>query len=141
MRVQGLKWCRACRCWLPVGKVTKNGLCRVHENADYRRRYADGMRITVAAKNHARRRRVKPISQEAADLLLDLYENRCAYCGGPVETWDHLVPITLGGETVPGNMVPACRSCNSRKRAKDPLKMLPFLPPFVIEMAALHGVL
>jgi hypothetical protein len=41
----------------------------------------------------------------------------CVYCGSPnVQRWDHLVPITKGGDTVLGNMVLACASCDDSKR-------------------------
>jgi hypothetical protein len=33
----------------------------------------------------------------------------CVYCGSPdVGRWDHLYPVAEGGDTVIGNMVPAC---------------------------------
>jgi 5-methylcytosine-specific restriction endonuclease McrA len=44
----------------------------------------------------------------------------CYYCGGkfkPAElTMDHLVPIARGGKSVPGNVVPACKECNTKKK-------------------------
>jgi len=41
----------------------------------------------------------------------------CVYCGSyEVQRWDHLVPIKKGGETVLGNMVPACAHCDDSKR-------------------------
>jgi 5-methylcytosine-specific restriction enzyme A len=44
----------------------------------------------------------------------------CAYCGGkfkPSElTMDHLVPIVRGGKSVHGNIVPACKECNNKKK-------------------------
>ena len=41
----------------------------------------------------------------------------CVFCGSPeVKRWDHLVPINKGGETVLGNMVPACARCDDSKR-------------------------
>lgn len=49
----------------------------------------------------------------------------CHYCrrrvGARVITMDHLVPIGRGGRSVRGNVVPACKDCNNRKRT-----MLPF---------------
>jgi len=40
----------------------------------------------------------------------------CVYCGSSeVTRWDHLTPIRAGGETVLGNMVPACSSCDDSK--------------------------
>lgn len=42
---------------------------------------------------------------------------KCVYCGSAeVRRWDHLVPIKEGGETVLGNMVPACARCDDSKR-------------------------
>lgn len=42
---------------------------------------------------------------------------RCAYCGDEhVSRWDHLVAIKSGGDTVVGNMVPACSRCDDSKR-------------------------
>jgi len=50
----------------------------------------------------------------------------CHYCGGtfpPGElTMDHLVPVTRGGKSTPGNVVPACRECNSRKKYLLPME-------------------
>lgn len=50
------------------------------------------------------------------------YEYRCAYCGKPLEgddeTIDHAVPISRGGTNDIENLVPCCRSCNSKKHDK-----------------------
>lgn len=44
----------------------------------------------------------------------------CSYCGSQTVTrWDHLVPVLNGGETVLGNMVPACGSCDDSKAQRD----------------------
>lgn len=44
----------------------------------------------------------------------------CHYCGktfAPYElTMDHLVPIVRGGKSTRGNVVPACKECNNRKK-------------------------
>lgn len=49
----------------------------------------------------------------------------CYYCRRRIApaalTMDHLVPIGRGGRSVRGNVVPACKDCNTRKKA-----MLPF---------------
>ena len=40
----------------------------------------------------------------------------CAFCGeANVKRWDHLIPVSLGGETVIGNMVLACGRCDDSK--------------------------
>ena len=50
----------------------------------------------------------------------------CHYCGGsypPAElTMDHLVPIIRGGKSARGNVVPACKECNSKKKYMLPLE-------------------
>jgi hypothetical protein len=41
---------------------------------------------------------------------------RCVYCGSTeVRRWDHLVAVRSGGETVLGNLVPACAPCDNTK--------------------------
>lgn len=44
----------------------------------------------------------------------------CYYCGSrfkPSElTMDHLIPLTRGGKSVQGNLVPACKECNNKKK-------------------------
>ena len=42
---------------------------------------------------------------------------QCAYCGDEdVRRWDHLVAVKWCGDTVLGNMVPACSRCDDSKR-------------------------
>jgi 5-methylcytosine-specific restriction enzyme A len=44
----------------------------------------------------------------------------CHYCGkhvAPTElTMDHLVPLIRGGRSHKGNLVPACKNCNTTKK-------------------------
>jgi len=59
--------------------------------------------------------------KEIADILTFFGSDppECVYCGSQdVKRWDHLVPINKGGETLPGNMVPACAGCDDSKRAE-----------------------
>ena len=55
----------------------------------------------------------------------------CHYCGKsfpPDElTMDHLVPIVRGGKSTHGNVVPACRECNSRKKYLLPIEWEEYL--------------
>jgi 5-methylcytosine-specific restriction endonuclease McrA len=44
----------------------------------------------------------------------------CVWCGKEgTEVIDHIIPIRKGGINVKGNLVVACRSCNSSKSNKD----------------------
>lgn len=55
-----------------------------------------------------------------------IYKFRCAYCHKKTPlTQDHVIPLSskVGGNHTASNVVPACRSCNSRKRTGPP-------PPF-----------
>jgi 5-methylcytosine-specific restriction endonuclease McrA len=56
--------------------------------------------------------------------ILATFDHRCAYCGRKMQrlTMDHLTPISKGGNHTKSNIVPACRSCNSTKRAGPVLK-------------------
>ncbi len=53
-------------------------------------------------------------------------QGRCHYCGHefkPAElTMDHIVPLTRGGRSVKGNLTPACKDCNSKKKAMLPME-------------------
>jgi 5-methylcytosine-specific restriction endonuclease McrA len=55
----------------------------------------------------------------------------CQYCGGlfpAVElTMDHVVPLARGGKSTRGNIVPACKDCNSRKKYLLPMEWDEFL--------------
>lgn len=55
----------------------------------------------------------------------------CHYCGKnfpPHElTLDHIVPIIRGGKSVRGNVVPACKECNNRKKYLLPVEWEEYL--------------
>ncbi len=54
--------------------------------------------------------------REWRDCLAE-HDGRCAYCLRPHTrlTMDHVVAVSAGGLNEIGNIVPACKSCNSRK--------------------------
>jgi hypothetical protein len=42
----------------------------------------------------------------------------CLYCGEKqADRWDHYYPVSKGGDTVVGNLVPACAICDDSKQA------------------------
>lgn len=57
-------------------------------------------------------------------LAIKEQHTSCFWCDSllkyPERTIDHLIPVAKGGKHVLGNLVIACKSCNSRKRTKDP---------------------
>jgi 5-methylcytosine-specific restriction endonuclease McrA len=48
----------------------------------------------------------------------------CHYCrravGARALTLDHVIPLVRGGRSVRGNMVPACKACNTKKQSLLP---------------------
>lgn len=55
----------------------------------------------------------------------------CHYCqqqfpSGEL-TMDHLVPLVRGGKSTRGNLVPACKECNNRKKYLLPIEWEEFL--------------
>jgi len=53
-------------------------------------------------------------------------EGLCYFCGRKVLpkelTMEHVVPIIRGGKSSKGNVVPACKECNSKKKYLLPLE-------------------
>lgn len=35
---------------------------------------------------------------------------------------DHIIPLARGGKTTKGNVVPACKSCNTKKKQLLPME-------------------
>lgn len=58
----------------------------------------------------------------------------CHYCGrktAPAElTMDHIVPLIRGGRSTKGNVVPACKDCNNRKKYLLPVEWEEYLNGF-----------
>jgi len=58
-------------------------------------------------------------------------EGICYYCERkfpPTElTMDHLAPLIRGGKSTKGNVVPACKECNNRKKHMLPIEWAEYL--------------
>ncbi len=55
----------------------------------------------------------------------------CYYCGREVGrerlTMDHVIPLSRGGKSKKGNLVPACKECNNKKKYLMPLEWEAYL--------------
>jgi 5-methylcytosine-specific restriction endonuclease McrA len=96
---------------------------RRKENISY---HAHPEHFKAKFDRHRARKAGAPISDLTAAQwreILAAYGHRCVYCGDKKQrlTKDHIIPLSKGGNHSVDNVVPACRSCNSRKQAGPPL--------------------
>ncbi len=60
----------------------------------------------------------------------------CHYCrlevGMAKLTMDHVVPFSRGGKSRKGNIVPACKDCNNKKKALLPIEWDEYLKKFSV---------
>ena len=89
-----------------IYRKTENGKI-IRERADIKRR--------TGIKNNNN----TLTSKEWLDIL-EAHNYRCAYCDIEFEvenmpTKDHVIPLSKGGHNTKENVVPSCRSCNSKK--------------------------
>ncbi len=63
-----------------------------------------------------------------------LSRGACHYCGRPFSpkelTMDHIVPVSRGGKTTKGNVVPCCKECNNAKKQLLPMEWEAYLERF-----------
>jgi 5-methylcytosine-specific restriction endonuclease McrA len=80
--------------------------------------------------HHSKAYRARKAGAQVNDLSLaqwreikEVYHHCCAYCDRPTAhlTQDHILALSKGGSHTVQNIVPACRSCNSKKKGGSPL--------------------
>ena len=94
-------------------------------------------RIAFGAASVRRRSKLKTtacsLTLSEWETILVEWKNSCAYChrANLELTKDHVIPLAKGGHHIKENVVPACRSCNSRKRTRliTPSKEFPQFHP------------
>lgn len=97
----GIKSTKSTRCWDCTNKAKTiralgdHRLVRAHREQE-----APGMRPCDRARLLSKWKR---------------QNKHCAYCTDSADTIDHVVPLVRGGTNYEGNLVPACKSCNSSK--------------------------
>lgn len=121
------RYCRACvDTYYTKNCIGCNGIFftrneQLCENC--RARYAADFVKVGAARTRARKEGL-PASLSDNDWLatLKFFNHRCAYCGGDYQCIEHFIPISRGGGSTITNCVPACYSCNSKKKDLHPYK-------------------
>jgi len=92
-------------------------------DADRRYRQSTKGRITALKARGKRRKLVgaTKLTETDLDFIFSAFDYKCAYCGDDKDiTNDHFIPVSHGGKSIAGNILPACRSCNSSKQNSDP---------------------
>ena len=96
---------------------------RIYDNPEmtkiYNSRSKKKNHLAVAANTRRRnaRRKENGIFTISKKELLKLSQQPCFYCGSKERlTVDHVIAIARGGRDSIGNLVSACKSCNSQKR-------------------------
>ena len=91
------------------------------------RDYGKAHKNEKMACNRARKSRIKqnhhvPYSSQDLAKKMEPLGSCCLYCQSPDDlTVDHIVPVVKGGSDCLGNVVYACKRCNSSKSDKDAL--------------------
>lgn len=90
--------------------------------------------------HHSDEADLKRERQKARDLRGSQWWKRrlsrgaCHYCGRPFSakelTMDHVVPVSRGGKTTKGNVVPCCKECNNAKKQLLPMEWEAYIGQF-----------
>lgn len=99
-----------------------------HKYKTWKKNYykTDKGKVAISRWGHRRRSKIKTsdatLTISEWEKIKKIYHNRCVYCGEikPLHR-DHIIPVNNGGCLVKNNIVPACKSCNSKKGAKSML--------------------
>lgn len=101
--------------------IQSNAQAAVRRSAQWRIDNPDRFRAQMAAHSAKRRSTddtdIRIVSHYDWLRLCARYSNCCAYCCQPKPlTQDHIIPLTRGGRHSIGNLLPACRACNTSKK-------------------------
>ena len=107
--------------WRKANRGRLNGLRRTRRAAN-----PDHSKELGRLCRQTRRARLRcthgSLSTSELRARLETFGGACCYCGTkgqPLEA-DHFLPLSAGGTHNASNIVPACKSCNSSKNARDP---------------------
>ena len=84
------------------------------------------------SEEEIRREKVKARRLRRTDWWMrKIQKGECYYCHQAVGrdnlTMDHIVPLSRGGKSKKGNVVPACKDCNNKKKYLLPVEWAEYL--------------
>ena len=137
-RQQYLEWDRS-RYPQTKDKIRKRGRINYIKNRDkirkrtseYQKANPDKCVLYTTKRNEIKRGLLADLTPEQWGTIKAVFKNKCAYCGKRTNKLEkeHVIPLSKGGTLTLRNIVPACRSCNSRKSnnlPEVPVKILLF---------------
>lgn len=112
-------------------RIKTKGMCRAcyqrdlrKQNPDRYKRYArkyyprrkKKLYQYKVARRHRKRSLPCTLTEKEWEVILEIFNNRCAYCGKeqPLQK-EHWIPLALGGGYEVHNIVPSCKECNCKK--------------------------
>lgn len=109
------------------------GFCQLHYDKEFRREYHAAWLSAhpeIRRRNQSKRRAIikgaeATLTRGEWNEILVVFAGMCFYdCGRKWETFEHLIPLSKGGNHSKENVVPACKPCNFSKGSKDPDEFL-----------------
>lgn len=96
------------------------------------------MDYPVVEEQHIRREKEKARRlRQTTWWMRKTHPGVCHYChkkvGRQLLTMDHVVPLSRGGKSSKGNIVPACKSCNNKKKYLLPIEWEDYLKSLQLE--------
>jgi len=102
------------------------------KNWEHQESGSRGMEYQIVEEEHIRREKEKGRRlRQTAWWMRKIQKGVCYYCQREVGrnglTMDHVVPLSRGGRSTKGNIVAACKECNSRKKYLLPIEWEEYL--------------
>lgn len=121
--------CKACNASNCRGKKTPWQLANVEYCRSLSRAWSKNNRDAARESNRnyrARRKSSGKIAKEQWSAVVEVFDSVCAYCFKKCNApeMDHVEALSRGGKHEISNVVPACKSCNSRKGDRGILSMV-----------------
>jgi hypothetical protein len=94
------------------------------------RDYTGAARAQRYRERRANKAKAPSLKEDEWNSIVSFYGGLCAYCqANPWTDIDHIIPTSKGGEHKISNVAPACRSCNSSKKAttRSPARPHPYM--------------